>query len=88
MRLLGWKNVARFAGLIKRLAKQRNVSVQTVQERYNSITGPVTQETHGEIGILLQILSGNPPRKLGEPIDWLKNNRQEQKPEGSLPEWP
>jgi hypothetical protein len=50
--------------------------------------GPVVQETHGEIGILLQILSGNPPRKLGEPIDWLKNNRQEQKPEGSLPEWP
>jgi hypothetical protein len=74
LRLLGLDDAVRYAGLIRRLAEPC-VSVQTIQEHYNSILdtaedGPLSEARI--IGTLLQVLNGGEPvRKMGPPIDYL-----------------
>lgn len=74
LRLLGLDDAVRYAGLIRRLAEPC-VSVQTIQEHYDSILdtaedGPLSEARI--IGTLLQVLNGGEPvRKMGPPIDYL-----------------
>ena len=76
VRLLGWRRSGEFANLIRRLAKP-SISVDMVQDRYDEIrVGDDANEECELFGILLQLLTGQPVRRRGPAIDWLKTEGQ------------
>ena len=88
VRLLGWRRAGEFTNHIRRLAEP-SVSVAMVQGRYDEVgVGSESSEERELFGILLQLLTGQSVRRRGPAIDWLKTDKQGQKPEGGLPEWP